>query len=75
MSHYNDQHSEVFCAMMDLSQAYDQNNINTLCNKLRRTVPPDQNINIIGYMCGNTFVNTLNGRQPSELWSVGNGTR
>ena len=31
ISHYNQRHSDVFCAMIDLSQAYDQININTLC--------------------------------------------
>ena len=37
ISHYNQRHSEVFCAMIDLSQAYDRISINTFCTKLKTT--------------------------------------
>ena len=43
--------------MIDLSQAYDRININTLCTKLKRTELPEQISNIIDYMCRNTFFN------------------
>ena len=43
ISHYNQRHSDMFCAMIDLSQAYDRININTLCTKLKRTELPGQN--------------------------------
>ena len=56
-----------FLCMIDLSQAYDRTNINTLCTKLRRTELPEQIPNIIEYMCINTFFNTVYGRQPSEF--------
>ena len=59
ISHYNIKHSEIFCAMNDLSQAYDRININTLCTKLRRAELPELITNIIEYMCRKTFVNTV----------------
>jgi len=65
----------VFCAMSDLSQAYDRININIFYIKLNRTKPPEPISNIIEYMCRNTFVNTVYGGQPSDFWPVGNGTR
>ena len=42
VSHYNQRHSDVFCAMIDLSQAYDRININTHCTKLKRIKLPEQ---------------------------------
>ena len=65
----------MFCAMIDLSQAYDRININTLCPKLNKTELLEQISNTIEYMCRNTFVNTVYGGQPSEFWRVRNGTR
>ena len=61
--------------MIDLSQAYDRTNINTLFTKLKQSELPDQITNIIEYMCGNTFVNTVYSGEPSEFCPVGNGTR
>ena len=60
--------------MIDLSQAYDRINKNTLCTKIRRTELPEKFTNIIEYMCGNTLVNTVYGGEPSEFWAVGIGT-
>ena len=57
--------------MIDHSQAHDRININVLCNKLKRTELPEQIFNIIEYMCRNTFVNTVCGKQPSEFLPVG----
>ena len=47
--------------MIDLSEAYDQININTVSIKLKRTEQPEQISKIIEYMCKNTFVNTVYG--------------
>jgi len=75
ISHYKQRNFDVFCAMSDLSQAYDRININIFYIKLNRTKPPEPISNIIEYMCRNTFVNTVYGGQPSDFWPVGNGTR
>ena len=60
--------------MIDLSQAYNRVNINSLCTELRRTELPEQIVYIIEYMCGNTFVNTVSCGETSELWLVEDGT-
>ena len=65
----------MFCAMIDLSLAYDRINVNIFCTKLKRTELPEQISNIFYYMCRNTFVNTVYGGQPSEFRPAGNGTR
>ena len=62
----------MFCAIIDLSQAYDRININTLCTKSRRTELPEQITYIIEYMCGNTFVNNVYGGEPRKFLPVGN---
>ena len=61
--------------MIDLSQANDRININTLCTKLKRTELPDQITNIMEYIFGRTIVNTVYGAKPSEFWPVVNETR
>ena len=42
---------------------------------MRTTELHEQITNIIVYMRGNTFVNTIYGGTPREFWPVGNGTR
>ena len=37
MRTYNREHTDVFCAMVDLSKAYDRINISSLCDKLKVT--------------------------------------
>ena len=56
--------------MIVLSQVYDRVTINIICTKLRRTELPEQITNIIEYMCGNIFVNTVYSGDPSEFWPV-----
>ena len=68
VSHYNQRHSDVFGAMIDLSQAYDRIVIISLCTKLKRTELPEHVSNIIEYMCRNTFANIVYGGQPNEFW-------
>ena len=75
IAHYIHRHSAVFCAMIDLSQAYVWININTLCTKLRRAELPEQITNITEYICRNTFVNIVYGGKPSDFFPVGNGTK
>ena len=72
---YNKEGSNVHCAMVDLSKAYDCVNIDKLVGRLRNTGMPGNVVDIISYMGKNTFVRTLfNGIRGSD-WQVGNGTR
>ena len=64
----------MFCDLIDLSQAYDRVDINTLCTKLMRAEPRGQITEVNEYTCRNTFINTVFGGQPSELLTTGDGT-
>ena len=55
VAHYNWGHTDVHCAMVDLSKAYDRINISYLCVKLKATCLPGQIINLIELMGKNTF--------------------
>ena len=70
ITHYNKRHSDLFCAMISLSQAYDRININTFCTKLKRTELPEQIPNKIECMYRNTSVNTVYGGQPRGVFSL-----
>ena len=59
ISHLNQNHSDVFCAMIDPSQAYDRTNINTLFTKLKQSELPDQITNIMEYIFGRTIVHSF----------------
>ena len=71
ISNYNQRHSDMFCVMIDVSQAYDLIIVNTLCTKLKRTELPEQISDTNENMCINTFVNSFYGGQPSEFRPVG----
>ena len=49
----------VYCAMVDLSKAYDKINISSLCNTLKATYLPGQFVNLIEFKGKNTFVCTF----------------
>ena len=73
-SYINDR-SNVHCAMVDLSKAFDKINHDTLINKMRCTNLPNKILNIISFMLRNTFVNISCNSVLTDQWKVGNGTR
>ena len=60
--HYNQRHSDKFCALIDLLQAYHRTNINNICTRLKRSELPEQ-ISII-IECINVEILSL----PLFLW-------
>ena len=50
VAHYNREHTDVHCAMVDLSKAYVRINISSLCDKLKSTYLPGQIVNLIEFM-------------------------
>ena len=73
--YYNSQRSDVYCAMIDLSKAYDRINTCLLCDKMRDPELPGQVIAFINFMCKNNFVCISYGGQLSDAWNVRNGVR
>ena len=67
--------SNVHCAMVDLSKAFDMINFSILIKKLHKTGLPKQIVNIIGYMLKNTYINTLVNNMKTDPWRAENGTR
>ena len=53
--YHNSQRSDVYCAMIDLSKAYDRINNSLLCNKMRETELPSQVIPLIDFMSKRNF--------------------
>ena len=56
---YNKEGSNVHCAMVDLSKAYDCVNIDKLVGRLRNTGMPGNVVDIISYMGYNIVVRTV----------------
>ena len=56
---YVEENSNVNCVIVDLSKAFDKINYDPLMMKLLKTCLPEQIVNILYYMCNNTFVNVL----------------
>ena len=67
--------SNVHCAMLDLSKAFDNIIHDTFINKMRGTNLPDKILNIISFMLRNTFVNISGNSILTNQWKVVNGTR
>ena len=72
---YNDKNSNVHCAMVDLSKAFDKININILIGKLMKTEMSRDVINVLEFMFRNTYVNTKINNFKGDEWKIGNGTR
>ena len=72
---YNDENSSVYCAMVDLSKAFDRVNWNILFSKLRESNLRPEIINIIKVMYDRSYVHTMVNGTKSCSWKLGNGVR
>ena len=64
--YYNSQCSDICCAMVDLSKAFDRINTSLLGDKMRETELPGQVIALIDFKCIKTSVCTFYGGQMSD---------
>ena len=75
ISTYNSEGSDVHCAMVDLSKAFDRINHTLLFEKLLASGLDGKIISILEKMYANSYVNTDFNGKKSDSWRVGNGTR
>ena len=71
VAYYNREHTDVYCAMFELSKAYDRINTSPLCDKLKATYLPRLIVNLIAFMGKNTFICTSYEGCPSDVPVVG----
>ena len=64
--YYKSERSDVYCAMVDLSKAYDRINTSFSRDKIKETELLGQLIALINFMCKNTFVCASYGGQLSD---------
>ena len=67
--------SNVHCAMVELSKAYDCMNIDGLIGRLRDTDMPGNVFDVISYMWKNTCVRTVSNGKIGSNCQVGNGAQ
>ena len=72
---YVSENSSVFCAMIDVSKAFDKINYDVLKTKLMETSLPKHFVLIVDYMIRNTYVESFVNGLTSESWKMNNGTR
>ena len=72
---YNSENSNVHCAVVDLSKAFDCVNKNILFEKLRCTSLNRSIVDVLNFMYCNTSVNTVFNGVGSNPWQIGNGVR
>ena len=72
---YKNENSNVHCVLLDLSQAFDRLNFKIINDKLKSAGLPNVLVNIIDFMCRNSYVCTRFGTFTGADWKVGNGTR
>ena len=72
---YNNENSNVHCAMIDLSKAFDCVNKNILFAKLRKSSLNLKIIDLLQFMYSNTSVNILFNGIKGHNWDIGNGVR
>jgi len=75
ISYYTRGQSNVHCAALDLSKAFDMVDVEILVNKLCNTGLPSSVVKIIQYMLKNSFVNVCFVDQIGEEWNVRRGVR
>ena len=73
--HYNSEGSDVYCATIDCSKAFDKINWSILVNKLSSTNLPKIFVDIISSMYTQSYVSTRFNGVSSLPWKVGNGVR
>ncbi|CAF3669002.1 unnamed protein product [Rotaria socialis] len=72
---YNEAQSNVYCASLDLTKAFDKVNPNILTMKLAEKNVAPYAIKIIKYMNENQFVNISFNEFKGPEWKIGNGVR
>ena len=72
---YTSQRSNVHCAMIDLSKAFDKVNHSLLIKLMAETSLPIQIVNTIRFMLMNTSTNVFVNNVATIDWQVTNGTR
>jgi len=72
---YTGSGSNVHCAAIDLSKAFDRVNFDVMLDKLCKTDLPDSVVRVIDYMMRNTYVNVCYGNYIGEKWKVLSGVR
>ena len=72
---YNSEGSNVHCATLDLSKAFDKVNWKQLFNKLVSTSLDRKIVDIIRVMYDQTYVHTIFNGTKSCTWKLGNGLR
>ena len=75
VAHYNWEHTDVYCAIVDLSKAQDKIIISSLCDKLKAKYLPDQIVNLIEFIGKNTFVCSSYEGCLNDEWKEANGIR
>ena len=70
--YYISKRSDVNCAMIDISKAYDRVDTSLVCNRVRENGLPGQAISLIEFMGKNTFLCTSYGGQLSNERNVKN---
>ena len=75
LKNYYSEKSNVHCAMVDVSKAFDKVDHNILIQKLGNTTLPKPIIDIIDIMLKNTYVSTCVNGWKTDSWKIDNGTR
>ena len=50
VAHYSKENTDVYCALVDLSKAYDRIDASFLCDKLKATNLPGQTVKLIEFV-------------------------
>ena len=72
---YNIENSSVYCAMVDLSKAFDRINKNILFKKLYEAGLNPKFVEILRCMYDEAYVHTSFNKIKGKSWKVGNGVR